>query len=75
MDRIGLRLRKVRRDRDLTLQALAERAGMTYQAINRIERGHVSPKLETVGKLADALGVDPRWLVFGDTPPRPGITD
>jgi transcriptional regulator with XRE-family HTH domain len=66
MEGLGPRLRRARRERDLTQQELAEQAGTTYQTINRIERGHTTPKVDTVAKLATALGVDLKWLAFGD---------
>lgn len=66
MDELGTRLRRTRREQDVTQQALAEQTGLSYQAINRIERGHTSPKLDTIAKLAAALGVDMKWLAFGD---------
>lgn len=66
MDGLDKRLRRKRRELDITQQALAEQASLSYQAINRIERGHTSPRIETVAKLATALGVDLKWLAFGD---------
>jgi transcriptional regulator with XRE-family HTH domain len=42
---------------------LAELAGMDRQAINRIEQAHTSPRLDTMFRIADALGVPLRDLV------------
>jgi transcriptional regulator with XRE-family HTH domain len=69
MDDIGVRLRRTRRAQDVTLQQLAAQSGVAYQSINRIERGHTQPKIETVAKLATALNVDMKWLAFGDDEP------
>lgn len=54
---IGARIRHARLHRNLTQEALAERAGIDRQAVNRIEQGHVSPRLDTLLLIADALGV------------------
>ena len=58
-----LRLREWRERRLLTQRELAERVGMTPGSINRIERGVHRPRLGTVRKLAEALGVDPDELI------------
>lgn len=54
---IGDRIRVARLDRNFTQERLAERAGVDRQAINRIEQGHQSPRLDTLLLLADALGM------------------
>jgi transcriptional regulator with XRE-family HTH domain len=49
-------LRTSRRGR-YTLEALAERAGVSVGLISQIERGHGNPSLVTLIKLANALGI------------------
>jgi transcriptional regulator with XRE-family HTH domain len=46
-------------------EALAERAGMSRDGINKIEAGTRSPRLGTLLALADALNVDPSELLEG----------
>lgn len=60
---VGARIRDTRLDANLTQEKLAELAGMDRQAINRIEQGHQSPVLDTLIRIADALGVPLRDLV------------
>lgn len=60
---IGDRLRAARLHRDFTQERLAERAGVDRQAVNRIEMGHQSPRLDTLLLIADALGVSLAALV------------
>ncbi|MEE4598200.1 helix-turn-helix transcriptional regulator [Streptomyces sp. DSM 41524] len=60
---VGDRIRVARLDRNFTQERLAERAGVDRQAINRIEQGHQSPKLDTLLLLADALGMPLSALV------------
>jgi predicted ATPase/DNA-binding XRE family transcriptional regulator len=51
-------LRRHRRARDLTQEALAERAGVSVRAVSDLERGaRAHPYRETAAMLADALGL------------------
>jgi transcriptional regulator with XRE-family HTH domain len=72
METIGERLRRARRERNVTQMELASRTGIAHSTVVRIECGQVKPKLETVWMLAEALGVDPKWVVFGDSLERTG---
>jgi transcriptional regulator with XRE-family HTH domain len=51
----GRTLRKVRRDRDLSQEALAHDAGLSAKHVGEIERANKDPRLTTVLRLADAL--------------------
>ncbi|MBV8531494.1 MAG: helix-turn-helix domain-containing protein, partial [Candidatus Eremiobacteraeota bacterium] len=52
-------LRRYRRDAGLSQEALAERAGLSKDAISALERGtRRAPYRDTVGLLASALGLD-----------------
>ena len=55
----GVLLRRYRHGGALSQEALAERAGLSVQAISQLERGaRHTPRLETVQRLAAALGLD-----------------
>ena len=60
---IGERLRRLREERALRQEDLAELAGVGKNTVNRIEKNYTEPHMTTVRKLADALGVEPRELV------------
>ena len=62
----GHRLRQLRVERALTLRALAERSGVSYDTINKLELGQRPARLSTIRKLADTLGVEPRELMKGE---------
>lgn len=49
-------LREVRRRHGLTQRQLADRARTSQAAISRIERGLVSPSVDTVATLLDLMG-------------------
>lgn len=53
----GTILREARRRAGLTQRELARRAGVPQPAVSRIERSHVSPRLETLDVLLRACGV------------------
>ena len=69
VETLGQRLREERRLAVLTQAELAEKAGVSLITVNRLENeeGESSPRPETVRRLAKALGVDPAWLLFGES--------
>jgi transcriptional regulator with XRE-family HTH domain len=57
---MGLLLRQWRDRRGLSLHALAEKAGVSYVTITRIENERMSPTVAMLKKLAAALGISVR---------------
>lgn len=57
------KLKAVRESKFLTQQDLADKAGVSRVAINRLERGDVDARFSTLRKLAAALDVPPAELV------------
>ena len=61
---LGQRLRKARRARDFTQQALQEHCGVHYTTIARIESGQWKQVYaETIYQLAESLQVSADWLL------------
>jgi transcriptional regulator with XRE-family HTH domain len=54
-------LRRWRLKRNLTLDQLSEKSGLTRDTISRIENGRMA-RSTTIGKLANALEVEPEEL-------------
>lgn len=54
---VGLRLRTLRENQGWSLRELADRCGLSFNAISRIERGENSPTVSTLHSLATALNV------------------
>ncbi len=51
-------LAKIRKEKGITQEGLARKADISYHTLVKIESGAIeNPKIETVIKLADALGV------------------
>lgn len=62
----GERLRKIRRNRKLTQEELAEITGVSKSTISMYESGKREPDFETLGKIAECLGVSQSY--FFDKP-------
>lgn len=54
----GSRIRALRRKADLTLQALADDAGISVGFLSQVERDKATPSLGTLAAIAGALNVD-----------------
>ncbi|MFZ4499629.1 MAG: helix-turn-helix domain-containing protein [Burkholderiales bacterium] len=54
--RFGEAVRRLRRQRRLSQEALAHLAGINRSYLGEVERGQVTPSLETIDKIANALG-------------------
>ena len=55
--KFGKRLRKLRRNKDLTQEQLAEQIGVSGDFIGQIERGLRSPSFENLQRLSEVLEV------------------
>jgi transcriptional regulator with XRE-family HTH domain len=71
---LGTRIRQLRQERGFTLRALAERAGVNYTFLSKIENNKpgFGPGAEKIRALATALGTDPLVLLelAGKVPPE-----
>ncbi len=56
--RIGEEVRRLRIERGLSQQELAGRMGLPQSAIARLEAGRVEPRLSTLDRVAQTLGVE-----------------
>src|SRR5262249_50899537 len=74
MTALGERIRALRTERQLQQRQLAEKAGLTPSMVSQIESGRLSPSLNTVGKLAAALGIPIASLFDGQPAGRIQIT-
>lgn len=70
MNRRLAELRRVREAQGLSLRVLAEKVGMSYVALFRLEAGHADPRLSTLRALAKALGVTVAEIIGEGRPAR-----
>jgi transcriptional regulator with XRE-family HTH domain len=61
---VGPQIRRRRRDRNLTLSAVAELTGLNVGYLSQVENDKASPSLETLSSLADALDVPIAWFLL-----------
>jgi transcriptional regulator with XRE-family HTH domain len=63
MDTIGQRIRQARRLAVLSQGELALKVGMSQNALSFIETGKSTPRMSTIRKIAEALGIDGAELI------------
>jgi transcriptional regulator with XRE-family HTH domain len=63
---VGRNAARIRKERGLTQEQLAERSGLSQQYLSGLERGQRNPTIVTLYELAEALGVPHVELVRPD---------
>jgi transcriptional regulator with XRE-family HTH domain len=66
IEALGRRIRARRGERRVTLDVLAARTGFSKGYLSRIENGRKTPPLETLSRIARALGTDINQLLAGE---------
>jgi transcriptional regulator with XRE-family HTH domain len=62
---MDLRIKKICKEKGVTVTSLAKSVGMTQQNMSNIANGKVSPSLEKLEKIASILGVE-MWELFAE---------
>ena len=70
-ERVGSRIRQLRKASGLTQEQLARRAGMDYKYLGSVERGERNVTLENLERIVKALGVEPYDLFAFRAAARP----
>lgn len=63
---VGYKIKKIRRERNITQAQLAKKAGVSTGLIGQIESGKVEPSIKTLEKIAAALSLSPCFFVSED---------
>jgi ribosome-binding protein aMBF1 (putative translation factor) len=58
-------LRRERQERDLSQETLGFRSGLDTSEVGKLERSERDPRLATIVKLGNALGIPPAHLLDG----------
>ena len=65
MGKLGERIRTLRKQKKLTQQTLAEKAGIDPKYMGQIERAETNPSIKLLANIASALGVSlPELFTF-----------
>jgi transcriptional regulator with XRE-family HTH domain len=70
----GATLKSLRQRRRLTLRALAQRLGVTYQAVHNWEKGTNHPSADLLPIIAQELGCEIGDMYLETVPPRSPMT-
>lgn len=54
---LGERIRELRKSAGITQEELGEKASLNYKFIGELERGQVNVSIDSLARIADALGV------------------
>jgi len=65
---MAINVRRIRHDKKMTQEELADRAGLSARYLGSIERAAVSASVTVLGRLAEALRIDASDLI--STPKR-----
>jgi transcriptional regulator with XRE-family HTH domain len=68
LKKFGQRLAELRKEKKQSLRELAALSGIDHKKINDIELAKRGLKLETLFRLADGLGIQPKELLDFDIP-------
>lgn len=60
---MAINLRRIRHAKKITQEELAESAGLSARYVGAIERADVSASVSVLGRIAEALHVDPADLI------------
>ena len=70
MTAVGRRIRALRQQRQLSLEALAERSGVSISMLSTVERGRKVPSILVMSQIATALDTSIGRLIGEETAPR-----
>lgn len=70
---LGSRIRKLRKEKRLTQESLAERCEISTAFIGHIERGTRKLSIETLSRIAQELNASTDYLLFGSQAPDSGL--
>lgn len=65
---IGARIAKLRKQKGLTQEYLAEKMDVSIQMISNLERGNKAIKIDNLIKLSKILGVSTDYILTGGSP-------
>ena len=65
MQRLGAKIRALRKERGFTLKVLAQLSGLSHPFLSQVERGLARPSMSSLHQISEALGTNASWLLAG----------
>lgn len=69
LNKLGIKLKKCRKDRHMTQEMLSDASGVAVRTISKIERGLMNPSFEILSVLVSVLGMSFDSLFISNEPP------
>jgi transcriptional regulator with XRE-family HTH domain len=69
------RFNQARLQSGLTLAELEKKSGCAMSMLSGIASGDRMPRVDSIARIARALGVSPGWLAYGDGPSPDWLTE
>ena len=66
MKQISQNIRRLRKEKGMSQEQLAQALHVTRQTVSAWERGIAQPGLDVLGQIAQLLGVEPERLLYGE---------
>lgn len=70
MKQMAQRIRRLRKEKGMSQEQLAQALHVTRQTVSAWERGIAQPSLDALGQIAQTLGVEPERLLYGENSGR-----
>jgi len=68
MNKVNVMIKRLRQDKHLSQEQLAEHLHVTRQAISNWETGKTQPDIETLSQIAQYFDVSVEYLIYGKEP-------
>ena len=68
MNKVNVMIKRLRQDKQLSQEQLAEHLHVTRQAISNWETGKTQPDIETLSQIAQYFDVSVEYLIYGKEP-------
>ena len=65
IQRLGAKIRVLRKERGFTLKAVAQLSGLSHPFLSQVERGLARPSMSSLHQISEALGTNASWLLAG----------
>ncbi len=72
---IAARIKRARREAELTLDTLGEQVGTSRHHLIRLEKGQHRPRADMLTRIAEATGHEVQWFLDPEVDPSPFQAD